>query len=158
MADETPDVQFAAELAYRDPEAALKWLSEAFGFETRILVKGPDGKLIYAESGCGGATAGIVPERPPKMLSPLGTGGASGSAVHVRFGVGGADIDAHCAQARAAGAVILQEPRQEFYGDQTYACADPEGHVWNFGMRPADDRSGPPPEGWTVSFPSGRPR
>jgi uncharacterized glyoxalase superfamily protein PhnB len=150
-------VSFGPELAYRDPMAALDWLAKAFGFETRILVTGATGEFVFAESGCGGATAGIVPERPPKMLSPLGTGGASSGAVHVRFEADGADIDAHCARARAAGAVILQEPRQEFYGDQTYACADPEGHVWNFGVRMADVRPSPPPEGWTVSFPSGRP-
>jgi uncharacterized glyoxalase superfamily protein PhnB len=40
------------------------------------------------------------------------------------------DIDAHCERARAAGAEILVEPETQFYGDRTYRCKDPEGHIW----------------------------
>ena len=35
---------------YRDPAAALKWLEQAFGFETTLLVTSPDGAI--AHSGC----------------------------------------------------------------------------------------------------------
>jgi uncharacterized glyoxalase superfamily protein PhnB len=34
--------------------------------------------------------------------------------------------------ARAAGAAILQEPTDQFYGDRTYRARDPEGHLWTF--------------------------
>ena len=37
-------------------------------------------------------------------------------------------------RARAAGAVILAEPEDQFYGDRTYRARDPEGHVWTFGQ------------------------
>lgn len=40
------------------------------------------------------------------------------------------DIDRHCERARAAGAEILAEPETQFYGDRTYRCRDPEGHIW----------------------------
>ncbi len=40
------------------------------------------------------------------------------------------DIDAHFARARAAGAEVFVEPQTQFYGDRTYRCRDPEGHIW----------------------------
>lgn len=143
------------ELAYRDPTAALGWLSHAFGFETRIEVSDASGQLIYAESGAHGFMVGVIPESPPALVSPAG-GGSSGT-VHIRFPTGGVDIDGHFARARDAGAKVLIAPRQQFYGDLEYLCADPEGHLWNFGIRDAAP-PGPPPDGITVRFPSGRPQ
>jgi uncharacterized glyoxalase superfamily protein PhnB len=65
------------------------------------------------------------------------------------------DIDGHCAQARAAGAMILQEPTDQFYGDRTYRARDVEGHVWVFGApvrtvsrEEAEAASGLKIEGW----------
>lgn len=56
-----------------------------------------------------------------------------------------ADVDAHCARARAAGARIVAEPTDQFYGDRTYRAADPEGHHWVFAQHvrdvPADEMS-----------------
>ena len=43
------------------------------------------------------------------------------------------DCDAHCARARAAGALIVREPKDEDYGGRGYPCRDLEGHVWSFG-------------------------
>jgi hypothetical protein len=31
----------------------------------------------------------------------------------------------------AAGAAILQEPTDQFYGDRSYRVRDPEGHIWS---------------------------
>ena len=39
-----------------------------------------------------------------------------------------------CERARKAGAEILQEPQNQFYGDRTYRARDPEGHIWTFGV------------------------
>ena len=41
------------------------------------------------------------------------------------------DIDAHCARAHEYGAQIIEPPTTQFYGDRTYRCRDPEGHIWN---------------------------
>ena len=41
-------------------------------------------------------------------------------------------INEHCERARAAGATIVAEPEDQFYGDRVYRALDPEGHVWNF--------------------------
>jgi uncharacterized glyoxalase superfamily protein PhnB len=45
------------------------------------------------------------------------------------------DAEAHCAQARACGAHIVEEPAVHDYGDdywsdRSYGAIDPEGHLW----------------------------
>ena len=64
-------------------------------------------------------------------------------------------LDAHCERARAAGAEIIREPEDEFYGDRTYMAKDPEGHVWSFAQNlryvsreEAEKASGLKIEGW----------
>jgi uncharacterized glyoxalase superfamily protein PhnB len=52
-------------------------------------------------------------------------------------------VDAHCARARAAGARIFREPKEDDYGDEypidrTYGAIDPGGHMWYFMQRVRD--------------------
>ena len=54
-------------------------------------------------------------------------GGKNTQTVHVQID---SDVDAHFARAKAAGAEIMAEPETQFYGDRTYRCRDPEGHIW----------------------------
>ena len=63
--------------------------------------------------------------------SPATIDGKNTQTIHVHLNDG---IDAHCEHARAAGAIILREPEDQFYGDRTYMAKDPEGHVWTFGQ------------------------
>jgi uncharacterized glyoxalase superfamily protein PhnB len=42
------------------------------------------------------------------------------------------DVDAHYRQARAAGAIVLDEPADQDYGERVYRAIDPEGHRWIF--------------------------
>ncbi|MEP7307987.1 MAG: VOC family protein [Acidobacteriota bacterium] len=48
------------------------------------------------------------------------------------------DVDAHYAQARASGAVIVTELEDKPYGDRTYAATDLEGHQWHFAQHTRD--------------------
>ena len=43
------------------------------------------------------------------------------------------DIDEHYARAKAAGATITIEIKDEDYGGRVYSCRDPQGQLWNFG-------------------------
>ncbi|THD63541.1 VOC family protein [Phenylobacterium sp.] len=132
MADEPA---FKPSAFYRDPLAALRWLERAFSFETTTLVTEPSGRIGYSEMTFRGATVSINSEFTGdiiggvRMVSPLELDGRCTQFIRVRLDDG---IDAHCEQARAAGARITQEPRDEFYGERTYRALDPEGHVWNF--------------------------
>lgn len=148
MAQGSPS-NIMAELRYQNPRAALDWLAAAFGCSARMIVSNPAGQLVYAEIGWGAGLIAVVPEQPPRLRSPMAVEGANTQSLRIRLDDG---IDAHCDQARAAGAVIEQQPMTHFFGDRTYAAADLEGHLWTFSQR-VSDASVPPPEGWSVVFP-----
>ena len=43
------------------------------------------------------------------------------------------DADAIYSQAKAAGAEILLDTKDEDYGGRGFTCRDPEGHLWSVG-------------------------
>lgn len=114
-------------LIYRDPRAALAWLEAAFGFEVIMLIEDPAGALAHAEMRLGSGTVMIGSEWSDPYKSPASLGGKNTQSIHIHIDT---DIDAHCAAARAAGARIVAELETQFYGDRTYRCLDPEGHIW----------------------------
>jgi len=120
---------------YRDPIAAMKWLEAAFGFETAVLITDPQGNVAYSEMNFLGSQISVGGEWTGPQLggaamkSPASLGGVGTQFLRIAMPKG---LDAHCAQARAAGARITEEPSDQFYGDRTYRAVDPEGHVWNF--------------------------
>lgn len=118
-------------LWYADAPAALAWLEQAFGFETRLLVTDENGGVIHSEVGLGDALVMVVGPPRGKAISPMAFGGRHSGSVHVQLETG---IDALCEQARAAGAVIEREPADQPYGDRVFTCLDLEGHPWSFGQ------------------------
>lgn len=125
MSDWRPSLISA--LSYRDPKAALTWLEEAFGFELFMLIEDADGNLAHSEMRFGNAAVMIGSEWSADHASPASIGGKNTQTVHIATSD---DVDAHCERARRAGAHILAEPETQFYGDRTYRCRDPEGHIW----------------------------
>lgn len=126
---------FTPTVMYQDPLAALDWLESAFGFETITRIVDTDGKAAHLEMAYLGAVVGIAGEWEAPMLgnarmrSPKTTGGAATQFIWVGLP---SEIDAHCERARKAGALITQEPEDQFYGSRTYRAQDFEGHVWCF--------------------------
>lgn len=118
-------------LCYVDPRAALEWLQRAFGFEPVMLIEDPQGNLAHSEMRYGNAVIMIGNEWSADHKSPKSIGGKNTQSVHVQIDT---DVDAHCERARAAGAEILMEPADQFYGARTYRCRDPEGHIWTVGQ------------------------
>ena len=140
-------------LCYRDPKAALKWLEAAFDFELVMLIEDNDGNLAHSEMRFGDSLVMIGNEWTERHKSPASIEGFNTQTVHVHLSDG--DIDAHCERARAAGAEILMEPQDQFYGDRSYRCRDPEGHFWTIGApvrtvsrEEAEAASGLKIEGW----------
>lgn len=140
------ELRVTPHLHYRDPDAARLWLEQAFGLETELLVTDSEGRMVFARI----SGVGIGPEGADGEKSPASIGGANTQTVSIRMVE---DIGVHFARAKAAGARVVREPLQAFYGDLSYVALDLEGHLWSFGQS-IPDAGGPPPEGWTVSFPS----
>jgi len=143
---------FIPAVFYRDPMAALDWLEKAFGFERIMLITDEAGNLAHSEMAFGGGLIMIGSEWSDTTRSPASVGGKNTQTVRVELDE---DIDAHCARAKAAGAAILREPADEFYGARVYGAVDPEGHAWSFSKtvryvsrEDAEKASGLKIEGW----------
>jgi uncharacterized glyoxalase superfamily protein PhnB len=152
MDDPFPRPVLVPAVYYRDPWAALDWLERAFGFERSIVISGKDGKLAHSEMRFAGGLIYVGSEWADHVGSPASIGGKNTQSITVHLVQG---IDAHCERARAAGAVILREPADQFYGDRVYQAKDPEGHVWGFAQtvrrvtrEAAEAVSGLTIEGW----------
>jgi uncharacterized glyoxalase superfamily protein PhnB len=129
---------FTSSVHYQDPKAALMFLERAFGFEITMAIDGPPEapQMCHYEMSVGGRGRVMIGGQWADWVrSPKGLGGANTQNVHVDLE---ADLDAHCARARAAGAEILAEPEDQFYGDRTYRVADLEGHKWTFAVHVRD--------------------
>jgi len=116
-------------IVYRDPKTMYRWLEEAFGFEPYGIILDGDGNLIHSQMIFGDGLIMVGNEWSDQHRSPASIGGLCTQTVHLHLKEG---IDGHCERARAAGAVIQQEPAEQFYGDRTYRAVDPEGHIWTF--------------------------
>jgi uncharacterized glyoxalase superfamily protein PhnB len=120
-------------LRYRDAPAAIEWLGRAFGFEKHLVVPNEDGTIAHAQLsfGNGMIMLGSVQdsEFDRLMKQPDEIGGAETQSAYVIV----ADADALYARAKAAGAQIVLEIKDEDYGGRGFTCRDVEGHLWNFG-------------------------
>ena len=120
-------------LRYRDASAAIEWLCKAFGFEKMLVV--PEGKDRIAHAqlsfGNGMIMLGSVSDNAYGRLlkQPDEIGGAQTQTVYAIV----TDPDAVYVQAKAAGAEIVIDIKDEEYGGRGFTCRDPEGHVWTFG-------------------------
>lgn len=115
-------------LLYTDAEAALKQLTDAFGFTALTVYEGEDGLIQHAEPALG---IGAV------MPGSRGRGGRFDEAMH---GAGPAgvdivvdDVDAHHRRAAEHGVEILVPPTDQDYGARDYMARDAEGDIWSFG-------------------------
>jgi PhnB protein len=59
-----------------------------------------------------------------------------GTTVHLMVYV--TDVDAVVARAVAAGAKVVREIEDKFYGDRSGSLEDPFGHVWHFATHKED--------------------
>jgi uncharacterized glyoxalase superfamily protein PhnB len=118
---------FRSAVFYQDPKAALAWLEKAFGFELSMLLEDAEGNVAHSQMEFGDSYVMIGQEWSADHKSPKSVGGKNTQTVHIQIDT---DLDEHFARAKAAGAVIDAEPEMQFYGDKTYRCRDPEGHIW----------------------------
>jgi uncharacterized glyoxalase superfamily protein PhnB len=129
MNDSTHWPVFSAGVYYDDTWAALEFLEKAFGFERSMVITDQDGHPVHCEMAYGDGRIMVGSPWADFIATPGAVGNRNTQMVHVHLQQ---DIDAHCQRAKAAGAEILQEPEDQFYGDRTYRARDPGGHVWTF--------------------------
>ena len=122
-------------LRYRDAPAAIEWLCHAFGFERHLVVPNDDGTIAHAQLSFGngmimlGSVRKNETEFGSLMKQPDEVGGGQTQSLYVVV----ADADAAYARAKAGGAKITMEIRDEDYGGRGFSCFNVEGHLWSFG-------------------------
>lgn len=122
-------------LFYDDVAAAIDWLVEAFGFVVRVRMTDREDKVVHGELefADGLVMLGLACENDA-WESPRTLGGRVSQRLYIYV----EDVDAHYQRAMKAGARILYEPGDQFYGDRVYECVDPEGHRWKFAQHIRD--------------------
>jgi len=124
----------SAYLAVEDADQAIDWYKKAFGAKERGRMEAPGGAVGHAELEIGDSVVMLsdpFPQsstRPPKELG--------GSSVSVFMYV--EDVDAVVKQAVDAGAAVLMEVEDQFWGDRFGTVQDPFGHSWSIATHVED--------------------
>jgi uncharacterized glyoxalase superfamily protein PhnB len=114
-------------LLYQDVAGAIKFLSKAFGFKkSGSTMSDKNGTLTHAAMKLGDDLI-MMGDPGPRYKNPKKLGEAT-QMLYVKVN----DADKHFARAKKAGAKILEEPEDTFYGHRRYGAEDPEGHQWYF--------------------------
>jgi PhnB protein len=130
MSDNAPKNQqtLTPYLLYEDVAGALSRLSRVFGLREREVetMKNPEGNVVHAAMEIGGGSIMLgCPSEDYKASKRLGQS-TQNLYVYVQ------DVDQHFKNSKAAGATILSEIEDTFYGDRRYGVEDLEGHQWYF--------------------------
>jgi len=121
-------------LACGDAAGAIEFYKKAFAAIEVIRIQGPGGKVGHAEVKIGDSRLMLADEYA--QVNFYGPRTRGGTTVHIHLYV--KDVDAMLERAVAAGAKLLREVKDQFYGDRTGSLEDPFGHVWHIATHKED--------------------
>ncbi|PKQ07636.1 MAG: glyoxalase [Alphaproteobacteria bacterium HGW-Alphaproteobacteria-11] len=127
-----PAPSLAPHLVIDGAAAALDFYKKALGATELVRVPSEDGKrLLHAHMEVNGAAVFLCddfPEHPGEgAIAPKRLGGTS-AMIHLQV----KNCDAAVKRAADAGAKVIAEPWDAFWGDRYAQIMDPFGHVWSF--------------------------
>ncbi len=105
-------------LVVKDAPALMRFLQQAFAASEIFRMTAPDGNIAHAEMQLG--TSRLM------LASASREYPATKATYHLYL----PEVDAVYQQALAAGAVSMQEPKDQFYGDRTAGVQDGSGNTW----------------------------
>jgi uncharacterized glyoxalase superfamily protein PhnB len=121
-------------LCVRGAAEAINFYVRAFGAKELFRLAEPSGRIGHAEIQVGSTTIMLADEYPEcGFRSPLALGGTP-FAIHLHV----SDVDALMRRAVAAGATVVRELKNEFYGERSGKIRDPYGHEWLLGQHIED--------------------
>lgn len=107
-------------------DQAIDWYRDAFGAVETVRYTGDDGRVGHAELSIGGAMVMLSDEYPElEVVSPTTLGGTP-MTLHLEV----PDVDAVHERVAAAGARVVEPPKDEPYGFRGFTMFDPFGHRW----------------------------
>ena len=118
-----------AYLRLRNAAEAIDFYTKAFGATEKFRLTEPSGRIGHAELDFGGTTLMLSDEYPELGFKGPQTVGATTMSIHLHVD----DADEVIRRAVAAGAEVLRQPQDQFYGERSGTVRDPFGHEWNIG-------------------------
>lgn len=126
-------------IAVDDLELSLKFYREGLGLETPGIVgeEFEHGAVAFFDLE-GGAKLAIWPRRSLEVDTGLEPRSSSPTEFTLGHNVSSrAEVDAVITEARSAGATIVKDAQDTFWGGYAGYFQDPDGHVWEVAWNPA---------------------
>ena len=125
--DRTAGLTVQPHLTVHDAKAAIDFYVKAFGAVEQFRLVEPSGRVGHAEIKIGDSLLMMNDEYPDfGAKSPAAIGG-SPVAFHIQV----ADADKAVDRAVKAGATLMREVQDQFYGDRSGMVACPFGYRWS---------------------------
>lgn len=116
-------------LCVRDASAAIDFYARAFGAAEKFRLTEPGGRIGHAEVLFGGYTLMLSEEFPEYGIQAPAAGANLPFVIHLHVD----DADATIRTALQAGATLVREAKDEFYGERSGRVRDPFGYEWLVG-------------------------
>ncbi|MCC6697509.1 MAG: VOC family protein [Candidatus Hydrogenedentes bacterium] len=116
-------------LRVKGAPAAIEFYTHVFRAAERFRLTEPNGRIGHCELELGNVVLMLSEEYPEYGLLGPQAGGTTGMAIHLHVN----NADAVAASAMAAGATMIHEPTDQFYGERSCHIRDPFGHEWLLG-------------------------
>jgi uncharacterized glyoxalase superfamily protein PhnB len=116
-------------LRVKGAPAAIDFYKNVFGATERFRLTEPSGRIGHIELDLGNIVLMLSEEYPEYGCLGPQSPGSTGMAIHLHVD----NADELAARAIAAGATMVREPSDEFYGERSCTIRDPFGHEWMLG-------------------------
>jgi PhnB protein len=116
-------------LRVKGAPAAIAFYKNVFGAKERFRLTEPGGRIGHIELDIGNIVLMVSEEYPEYGILGPQAPGATGMAIHLHVD----NADELASRAVAAGATMVREPADQFYGERSCLIRDPFGHEWMLG-------------------------
>jgi PhnB protein len=124
-------------LTVRDVDKEISFCVRAFGLEKGYSMPDKTGKTVHGDLKYEDSTI-VMFGREGAMDCPSKSPATSKADCPISLYVYCSDVDTLCKRAKAAGATVVSEPADMFWGDRVATFKDPEGYRWSFATNIAD--------------------
>ncbi|HEX2126101.1 MAG TPA: VOC family protein [Thermoleophilaceae bacterium] len=121
-------------LAVDSAADAIEFYKKAFGANERVRIEAPGGGIAHASVEIGDSVVMLSDPFPQASTKPPKDLGGTSASVMLYV----EDVDAVVKQAVDAGATVLMEVADRFWGDRFGTIQDPFGHTWGIATHVED--------------------
>lgn len=125
-------------LYVKDVDRAIDFYKNAFGFEVfRDVNKNEHGVSLHCELSYQGEVVmiGLEAAFGEEVKAPISTGAECPISLYLYC----SDVDQLFLRAKEAGAIVIAEPEDQFWGDRMCRLKDPNGYLWSFATYKGDE-------------------